>query len=125
MYKFDIPDLPMSVNRLYKPRVSRYGTSFIQKNARAADFANTMNYTCRKPKEPMPKWLSVNVVYTFKSNKKFLTADIDNMMKVFFDALATCQIIENDRFVYEFSVKKVLGDADSTSGYIEQMDEMI
>ena len=124
MYKFDIPALPISVNKLYRPRTNRYGTVYVQKNTQADDFTNIMHYTCKKPKQPIQKWIKANIVFTFGSNKRFLMADIDNLMKVFFDALATCQIIENDRFVYEFTVKKVLGDEDSTSGFIEQIDEI-
>lgn len=125
MYKFNVPALPISVNKLYKPRVNRYGTSYVQKNSQADDFTQEMYYSCKRPKQPMGKWLSAHIIFTFESNKRFMMADIDNLMKVFFDSLATCQIIENDRFIFEFTVKKVLGKKDSTSGYIEQLDEMI
>lgn len=124
MYKFNVPALPISVNALYKPRVNRYGTSYVQKNTKADDFTNIMFYTNKRPKEPLGKWLKANIVFTFENNKRFMMADIDNLMKVFFDSLATCQIIENDRFIIEFTVKKVLGKSDSTSGYIEQIEKI-
>lgn len=116
-YKFAIPELPPSVNHLYRTTFQR-GRQVFYKEQAVKDFEQLAAYTLKRLATPLTGWLELSVVFTFSKPAGFKRRDLDNMLKLTLDALATRGIIENDNQIVKITCQKKTGAQDSVAGSI-------
>lgn len=122
-YYFEIPMAPVSVNKLYKHRATKYGTVHTYKNQEAEDFQNVTYYSTDRLDEPMEGIFELSVTFILKDMKKLILADTDNMIKNTQDALVYARIIKDDRYIFRLKdIEKRHGPSDMTIGIIRTID---
>lgn len=107
---FDIPELPISVNDLFKPWRGK-----IVKNPDWEFFAYAIKE--HKPKtfrKTLSGPLRIDFVFVFGKATSFSRSDADNRIKHAQDCLQICEIIKNDSHVHEVRAVKIKGPADRT-----------
>lgn len=115
IYKFEIDCLPPSVNHLYRTTY-RSGRPLFYKEPKVKEFEEAAGYQLKKTRKPLDCGLAMTVIYTFKSAKRMATRDLDNLLKLTCDALATRGVIANDNLIMEINCEKVAGASDSIRG---------
>jgi Holliday junction resolvase RusA-like endonuclease len=120
-YAFSVPALPASVNKLYKPSVSRYGTPYMRKQSVMGLFVEEVWAATKRPREPLIGEFKISVHFSFADHKKYLMSDVDNLLKNCFDALVECQILKDDRYIFHVTAAKSFGEEDRTEGVIESL----
>ncbi len=119
LYEFTIPDLPPSLDSIYKVGKGRKGQTHIYKDENVAVFEKICMYMLPKIEAPLECLLSLSLTYTFKDHKQWLVSDVDNRLKVMLDTLQKLGIVKNDRQIKKLlNVELVHGLKDSTSGFL-------
>ena len=116
LYKFVIDRLPPSVNHLYRTTWRNGGRPLFYKEPKVKEFEEAAGLQLKKIKTPFTGALSLGAVFTFKSEKRMATRDLDNLLKLVGDALETNGIIENDNLITEINCEKRAGASDSITG---------
>ncbi len=120
-FKFTINELPLSVNRMYKPKVSRYRGLYVQKNPLAGSFEYSASCEIKVPKEPFDQKLCISLIFEIKDKRKLKVCDVDNMLKCLFDSLQNIGIIKNDNLIYRIKdIEKRIGQKDRVIGHITE-----
>lgn len=107
---FDIPELPISVNDLFKPWRGK-----IVKNPDWEFFAYAVKE--HKPKtlrQALTGPLRIDFIFVFGKATSFSRSDADNRIKHAQDCLQICEIIKNDSQVHEVRAVKIKGPKDRT-----------
>lgn len=113
LYEFNIPDLPPSLNSVYK-----IGRGKMYKSDDVLVFEKIFAYTAPKLPAPIEEEVSLSLTFTFADRRKYKMSDIDNLCKVMLDTLQKFGVIKNDRLIVELNVKKEAGQKDSTVGLL-------
>lgn len=122
-FKFQVNDLPPSVNKMYRPSVSRYGVASIKKNPEAGIFERSAWAEIKAPKEPYDVKLMVSVLFEIKDAKQLKTCDIDNMLKCLFDTLQKIGVVTNDKLFYRIrDIEKRQAKKDRVTGFITEYE---
>ncbi len=120
-FKFQINELPPSVNRMYRPRATMRRGLFMQKNAVADSFEYSAGFEVKAPKEPFDKKLCISIIFEIKDPRKLKVCDIDNMLKCLFDSLQKIGVIKNDNLIYKIKdIEKRAGKKDKVIGHITE-----
>lgn len=117
-YVFSIPMLPVSVNKMYRTKTSRYGQQYVTKNQSANVFADTAYYSTKRISEPLNGRILLKIVFVFRDKKSYAMSDCDNLLKNSIDALVSARIIKDDRYIVRIEAEKAIGKNDETKGEI-------
>ena len=121
-FRFELNDLPPSINKLYIPRVSRRGEVFIQKDSAAEVFEKVVWAEIRRPVQPFDAKMSISIIFEIKDKKQLETCDVDNMLKCLFDTLQSTGVIKNDKLFYKLKdIEKRTGIKDKVIGHITDL----
>jgi len=114
---FFLPILPPSTNNLYA--VKRNGQRY--KKDTVLDFEKIAYLML--PKRPMMEE-HCRAVIEFRCNDRrtWSRRDIDNMLKALLDSMQLVKMLKNDSLILEIRTKKILSTRESTSGYLESVD---
>ena len=116
LYEFKIPDLPPSLNSIYK-----MGQGRIYKSSDVLVFEKIAKYTLPKIKDTIDFPIGLSLTFIFKDGGKFRVSDIDNCLKFTLDMLQKFWIVKNDRLFEKLIVEKVQGQEDSTEGFLFEL----
>lgn len=120
-FHFVVNELPPSINRMYKPRISKGRGLYIQKDIAARSFEYSASVEIKRPKTPFDVKMCLSLIFEIKDSRKLKTCDVDNMIKCTQDSLQKIGVIKNDSLIYKLKdIEKRTGLKDRVIGHISE-----
>lgn len=111
--KIELPFRPISINLAFQGR--KYKTKACKDFERDA-------FRLLKKQHKIPGHVKIDYIFYLKNHKMI---DASNLIKILEDVIVKCGYIEDDRMVYEFTVKKIPSEVDRIEVDILPLDSIL
>lgn len=115
LYSFNLNCLPPSVNHIWRS-TWKSGRPIFYKESKVVKFEKEASPQLDKIKNPLTDNLEAELIFIFKSEKRYAQRDLDNLLKLVFDLLKTNEVIKDDNQIVKITCQKQTGEIDQVIG---------